>query len=367
MKINKRVFIFYCPGFSSEEMEYLKTKFEKVMKVDPNEWKDIEKDFAKRDECYDIIKKTNLLILGGTKPRVPDNIIEEAIKLECIIAHSAGKDQVPKKAWGREREGEIKILNLPCYATKAVSDLIIGYLEKFSDCSESEEIFSKARRLIENQRSLFDQTAKFGGIYLGEESEKIPECLIRYLNGKIFGILGLGGIGSDVVKKLYLNDSKCKIRYFDIKESDLERNFRIERVGTLDELFSKSDVILISVASKEETKNLVTASLIKLIPHGSIIINVSRKNAIKNKAYEEIFRGIEANEMYLGDDVLIESLLDPDKGENVEEERILNRLAKYPSRVILTPHIGFLSKQSINRKIIEFKKKVNEYLEMEKG
>ena len=154
------------------------------------------------------------------------------------------------------------------------------------------------------------------------KSEKWTPIVGRELRGLKIGIVGLGSIGKQIVKRLlpFEADISGYGRSWDEKfalEFDVKKK-------SLKELFKISDIISIHLPLDHETKGLINEDLIKSMKKNSILINTSRSAVVDNVTLAEAIKGNKIHGAAI--DVF-------DEERNIfPYERIEN--------VILTPHIG---------------------------
>lgn len=115
--------------------------------------------------------------------------------------------------------------------------------------------------------------------YFKQMESKIwePIKVTHELYGSTVGIIGAGSIGIEVAKRLkpfntkILGYKRTKIEspYFDYIYTD-----------SLDEIYEKSDYIIISIASNKQTKALINRSSFHKMKKAPLIINVARGDII---------------------------------------------------------------------------------------
>ena len=164
---------------------------------------------------------------------------------------------------------------------------------------------------------------------------KMGEPLGLSLQGRTVGIIGLGGIGKALIRRLKNFD----VRIMGIKRRHRENSKKeldIEWVGTPDEinrLLKKADYVILSLPLTAESKNIINNDTISHMKRGSFLINLSRGGVIDKKALENsLATGRIAG---AGLDVFWEEPPDPD-----------DSIFRY--NVISTPHIAGSTDVSMN-------------------
>jgi len=153
------------------------------------------------------------------------------------------------------------------------------------------------------------------------------------LRGRTLGILGLGRLGTWVAK--YGNAFEMTVLGND---PDFGRAVPgVQRVS-IEELFARSDLLSIHVPLTEETKLLVSESLIfSMKPGESFIVNSSRGDIVDENA---LLRALESGH-------LAGAALDVLQGEPETANHPLVLYAQRNQNLLLTPHFAGLTKDSI--------------------
>lgn len=147
------------------------------------------------------------------------------------------------------------------------------------------------------------------------------------LQGKTVGIIGLGGIGKALIKRLKPFDMKI----MGVKQNNTEsakQELGLDWVGTPDEIdrmLKESDYVILSLPLTFESRDTINTDTISYMKKGAFIINLSRGGVINKAALENaLAAGTIAG---AGLDVFWEEPPDPDDG-----------IFKY--NVMSTPHIA---------------------------
>lgn len=199
-------------------------------------------------------------------------------------------------------------------------------------------------------------------------SRKIPEAYERTkradfsaeglrgfdLKGKTIGVVGCGHIGKHVVRIA---------RGFEMNVLVYERNpdyALAKELGftpvTLDDLYSKSDIITFHVPLNDSTKHMFNAASLEKVKKGVVVLNTSRGEVIDTAA---LIKGLQKKIIgAAGLDVLEgECDIREEKqvvSENFRKECDLRQvlrnhvLMKFPN-VLLTPHSAFNSTEALER------------------
>ena len=125
----------------------------------------------------------------------------------------------------------------------------------------------------------------------GEWSRRLTERTDE-LEGKTWGIIGLGRIGKEVAKRAAVFN--MNLIGYDPYLSDQDTQEFGVKLKTLDDLLKSSDVITIHAVATSETRGLIHRNNLKKIKRGAYIINFARGSLIENLdiLYEGLKEGL---------------------------------------------------------------------------
>ena len=160
------------------------------------------------------------------------------------------------------------------------------------------------------------------------------------LNGKNFGVIGMGTIGKRVAKIATLFGAK--VSYY--STNGIAHNKEYPSV-TLNELLAKSDVISIHATLNEKTKNLISLEELKKMKASAIIVNMGRGGIVNEGDLAEA----------LNYDLIAGAAVDVFVREPIPADHPYLKI-KNSEKIILSPHIGWASKEArklLVEKIVE--------------
>ncbi|KAH6631414.1 D-isomer specific 2-hydroxyacid dehydrogenase [Chaetomium tenue] len=104
--------------------------------------------------------------------------------------------------------------------------------------------------------------------------------------GKVLGVLGMGGIGRNMAAKA--RAFGMKIRYYNRTrlESDIEAELEAEYVG-FDELLAESDVLSLNLPLNANTRHIISQKEFAKMKKGIVIVNTARGAVIDEAALVE--------------------------------------------------------------------------------
>jgi D-3-phosphoglycerate dehydrogenase len=209
----------------------------------------------------DHISNVNVLVVRGTK--VSSDLIEKADALELIVRSGAGTENIDMEAASARG---VYVTNCPDKNSAAVAELTIGLL------------LAVDRRIPDQASSL-----------AGGKWDKAGFARADGLKGRVFGVIGTGAVGREVIKRAKAFDMPI-VAWSRSLTDEKAKELGVTRAQTIDELLSKCDIISLHVALAPETEHLLSAERISKLKPGTIILNTSRGAIIDTAALAEALR-----------------------------------------------------------------------------
>lgn len=188
------------------------------------------------------IKDFEYVIAG--REEYTSNVLEKAKKLKIISRCGHGTDAIDKSYCKRH---EIKVLDARGALDDTMADVTIGYM------------IMALRRLKE--------------IDAGTREEGWKTILGNDLTKKIVGIVGLGGIGTAVAKRLQC--FKTKTLFYDI-DRNKQHDYQYAKFVGLNELLKNSDIVTIHCNLNDSSKRMINKKTLSIMKKTSILINTAR-------------------------------------------------------------------------------------------
>ena len=235
----------------------------------------------------------------------PREVIEACPHLSYIDVAFTGYDHVDLQAC---REQGIVVSNCAGYSTAAVADLVFGM------------IIALQRRIIACDKAVRAGGTKDG--LIGPEME-----------GKVFGVVGTGAIGSRVAR--IAQAFGCKV----IACSRTVKDLPGVSYKSLDEVLSESDIVSLHVPQNASTIGMISAEKIALMKKDAILINCARGPIVDSQALADALNagriagaGIDVYEM------------EPP----VSEDHPL----LHAKNTVCTPHVAFASNEAMEKRAV---------------
>lgn len=279
-------FIVVCDGMDKSVFEELKNNENLEVHPSPK---------LTQEEIKELLPKVNgLVIRSATKPN--KEFIDLAPNLKYIIRAGEGTDNIDKTYC---QEKGIKVSNTPGANNNSAAEHALALIMTVLRKTASADASMKQGKWEKSQ-------------FTGNELWK-----------KTVGIMGFGRIGQILCKRL--QGFEPNVLFFDpgIKESEFSYAKKVE---TLDELFSKSDIISIHTPLLDATKGVVNSDLIGKMKSDAILVNAARGKIVNE---DDLYTALKERTIKgAGFDVFA--------NEPLENESKLKEL----DNIVLTPHLG---------------------------
>jgi len=221
--------------------------------------------------------------------------LEKADCLKVIARYGVGVDSVDLDA---AKEKGIVVTNTPGANSVSVAELALGL------------VLALARQIPEAVHSV--------------QQGKWPRYTGVSLEGKTVGILGLGAIGKQLVRRLAGFD--CQVIAYDPVADQAFAQEHSVRLADMDTVIASADFLSLHLPLLPETRGLVNQEFLSKMKKGAYLINTSRGEMIEEAA---LLRALESGHLRgAGLDAFAVEPPDP-----------TNLLLHLP-QVIATPHLG---------------------------
>lgn len=267
-------------------------------------------DHTEYSEVKDRVKKANIILTN--KVILDRRNLNEAENLEFIAEMATGFNNIDIE-YAKERG--IAVSNVAGYSTNAVVQHTFA-----ATLSLLDEVF------------YYDSYVKEGKY----SKSNLFTCLDKpyyEIEGKTWGIIGLGAIGKKVAK--IADAFGAKVIYYSTSGSNYNKNFtKVE----FEELLKTSDIISIHAPLNENTMSLINYEALSKMKKSAILVNMSRGPVIVEK---DLAKAID-------EDIIKGAALDVFEVEPIKEENPLLSV-KNKHKLILSPHIAWASVEARER------------------
>lgn len=233
------------------------------------------------------------------KVLITREVMEKCPNIKYIGLFATGYNNIDLKA---AAEKGITVCNAGEYSTNAVAQQTFAYiLEHFSRISE------------------YDSFVKNGGWIASETFSKFP-IKTQEIAGKTLAVVGFGSIGRKVAQIASAFGMNVIVNTRTKPE-----NYGYELVS-LEEAFSRADVLTIHCPLTEQTEGMVNSRNLSLMKKGALLINTARGGIVNES---ELAQALNSGQIYAALDVL--------RQEPMSEDTQL----KKAQNCIITPHTAW--------------------------
>ncbi|KKP37500.1 MAG: D-isomer specific 2-hydroxyacid dehydrogenase NAD-binding protein [Candidatus Peregrinibacteria bacterium GW2011_GWA2_33_10] len=252
--------------------------------------------------------------------------LDKLLKLKLITTRSTGFDHIDAQTC---KNKGISICNVPFYGENTVA----------------EHTFALILALSRNVHKSYLRTLRRDYSTTG---------LMGFdLKGKTLGVIGAGRIGLHVIR--IAKGFGMNVLAFDLNRDKFISEILDFSYGTIEEVLKASDIITLHVPYNKYTHHLINKDNLRLVKKGAILINTARGGIIETQAIiEALDKGLLSG---VGIDVLEgEEMVLEEKKLNFDEKNlesmshlIQDHILLSRDNVVFTPHIGFYSKEALER------------------
>lgn len=268
--------------------------------------------------------------------------LEAMPKLRFIATRSTGYDHIDLEA---ASERGIPVSNVPAYGENTVA----------------EHTFALLLSLSRKVHHAWTRTQR--GDYALEGLRGFD------LYGKTLGVIGAGAIGLHVIR--IAKGFGMKVLAYDVNQNQLLADVMDFGYADLDELLGKSDIVTLHAPAIPATHHLINKETLSQMKQGALLINTARGSLVDTAALAEALdeghlggAGLdvfEGEELVQHEDDLLYQAGAEDKLKLLVRAHALQRRPD----VVITPHIGFNSKEAMLRILDTTAENVHAFLDGE--
>ena len=272
------------------------------------------------DTLAERMRDADIVVISNIK--LTANVLQQCPRLKYLSVAFTGLDHIDLAYC---REHGITVQNAAGYSTTAVSELAVGMM------------LDLLRNIVTLSEAMHQGGSR--GTFLGRE-----------LRGKTVGIVGTGAIGT-ATARLLLAFGANVIAWSRTRRTD------VEALGVtyvpLDDLLGKSDIVSLHVPLNDETRGLIGKRELALMKPTALLVNTARGPVCDIAAVADaLIAGRIAGAAF---DVF-------EKEPLPMESPLLH--TSHPERVLLTPHVAWVSEETRKRLADEMARNIRDYYRM---
>ena len=279
------------------------------------------------ENAQERLKDAEVLMIN--KSAISDVILDAAPKLKLICEFATGFDNANIEACNRHG---VKVANVVNYSTASVA----------------QHTFALLFYLMENCRH-YDEFVKSGG-YADQPHFCCLDIPFEELDGKTYGIVGMGNIGKKVAK--IAAAFGANVIFYSASGNSICTEYERVEFG---ELLKRSDVISIHCPLTDRTRELFNKDAFEKMKETAILINVARGAVVNEKDLADALK--EGKIKAAGLDVLNHEPM-------AKNSPLLD--IQDSGKLFVTPHMAWGSTEARKRCLSEVKKNVLAFMNGEK-
>lgn len=283
-------------------------------------------DVADREDCKKWIRDADVVIFNKTV--MDEDMLEGAdnVKLLCVTA--TGYDNIDIEYAGKK-------------------GIAVSNVRNYSTASVAQHTFTMALYLLE-KISYYDNYVKSGAYSKQLGFSNFDEAYTE-LEGKTWGIIGMGNIGRKVAK--IAEAFGCRVIFYSASgKTDLKEYERVD----FDTLLKHADFLSIHCPLTDKTRNLINKEALSKMKTSAILINVARGPVVND---EDLYYALESGEIAAaGLDVLGK--------EPMENTNPLSKISD-SRKLLITPHMAWASVESRTRCLQEVYRNIEAFINKE--
>lgn len=276
-----------------------------------------------KEEVAERIKDADVVV--ANKSPFCEETLKNAKNLKLICELATGYDNCDLKYC---KEHGIQVRNVVDYSTAMVA----------------QHTFTLALTLL-GKLSHYDSYVK-SGAYGAQDRFSNFDIPFYELDGKVWGIVGMGNIGRRVAK--IAESFGCKVIFYSASGNSTCTDY--ERVD-LDTLLKESDVLSLHCPLTDRTRHLIDENALNKMKPTAVLVNVARGAVVDNKALYKA----------LLDKKITAAGLDVLEQEPISAGNPLG-LLKDSNQLIITPHLAWASVEARTRCVAEVRKNIKAFM-----
>lgn len=259
-----------------------------------------------KEDTRNRIKNAEIIFADQFVCPLDNDTLDFAKNLKCIILNTTSYHLVDLEYL---KSKNISLFNTPDFCTGSVAELVFLYI----------------LQLMRNVESAYKDNIKKPFEILPDEIEH-RKYVGSNLNQKTIGVIGMGNIGQKVLSIAKGFNMNC------LGFNRSQKNILDTQQVQLDELLSKSDIIVLTIPYSSNTHHFLNKENMRLLKKNVIIVNISSNDLIE-------------------EDYLIEKIKNKEvKGYGLDDFR--NKDKKHffynSKNVFILPHLGFFTQESLD-------------------
>ena len=210
-------------------------------------------------EVMDKIGSADIMVIHGSA--VTREMLEKGKNLKAIFCLRSGVEAINLKA---ATELGISVSNCPSRLAEPVTDMAIAFM------------VSECRGIIRG--NLIATKGEWAQQDIYRDRTNAPLCNL------IIGIIGYGGIGKTLARKLVKGFGSTVLAFDPFSTKDIMEKDGVVWCETMEEILKKSDIVSMQARLTDETRNMFGEAQFKLMKPTALFINTARAGLVDEGA-----------------------------------------------------------------------------------
>jgi D-lactate dehydrogenase len=257
---------------------------------------------------------------------ITDEVMSRLPKLKLITTRSTGFNHIDIEAAEKR-------------------NITVAYVPTYGEYTVAEHTFALILSLSRSIHKANHRTAK--------ENFSLAGLQGFDLKGKTIGVVGSGKIGLHVIK--IARGFDMRVLAVDPTPDPFLAEVLQFHYTTLEEMLSLADIITLHAPLNKQTYHLLHAGNLSTIKKGAILINTARGELVETQALLDALNNgtiagagldvLEGEELFVEEEKLFDPQIPRETlSAYLKSQKLLNR-----EDVVITPHIGFNSREAVQR------------------
>ena len=258
-------------------------------------------------------------IMNAWTLTLESSVLRQLPNLKIVSCISSGTNNVDTKYC---KENNIKVTNVPSALSETVADMVVGMI--LATCRN---IVHSSNILRVQGKNLLNYPKYSNSLAFAWKTKDLHKSTV--------GLVGLGGIGKEVSKRLKFGFGSNVIYYEPFGRMMYDTSVGAKYVKNFEELIKQSDIVVPLCPLLDSTKGMFNKKVFGLMKKNAIFVNVARGGLVNTDDL--------VNALKNGD--ILQAGLDVTDPEPLPIDHELFKL----DNVTITPHIGSATEECRNR------------------
>lgn len=275
------------------------------------------------EDVADRVGDADIVIIN--KAPINESTLKDAPNVRLICEFATGYDNIDLNYC---KKRGIRVANVKNYSTASVAQHTVALALYLAESLKSYDMYVK------------------DGAYGAQDKFCNFDYPFMELDGKVWGIIGMGNIGKSVAK--IAEALGCRVIFHSVTGKSTCKEY--EQVS-FEELLKQSDILFLHCPLSDLTRHLIDREALSKMKKTAILVNVARGPVVNSR---DLYEALEAG-------TIAAAGLDVLEKEPITAEDPLGKI-KDSNKLIITPHMAWASREARTRLVEEVYKNIQAFL-----